>query len=462
MKEQKYHIFYHDGLKDGVSLEQASRDLATLLNITPEKTAAMIRATHRIIKTGLTRKQAEQYFSALDRIGMKVEIQAEQEATAGPVLEPASSSAKNQPEADEPASSAVPKKESTLPVEDTDQETYRDFQVQFNGRGFEYFKIWIVNIFLIIITLGIYSAWAKVRNKRYFYGNTQIDNSSFQYTASPITILKGRLIAVAIFVLFSVVSEFFPLAGLLLALLILAILPWVVVRSLVFNARNSMYRNVRFNFTGSVWDAVKAFLLWPLLIFITLGLATPLIWFKQSRFFVTNSAYGTTAFDFRAKISNYFRIFFMGIGGLILAVIAFGVLAAMLFPDSQNDPAAIMAIGPVFSLLLMLVYLGLFGYFSAALGNLYMNSTTLDHHGFSSTLTAQMMAWLYVSNTLAIVLSLGLMIPWAKVRMARYRASRLKFHAAGSLDRYISAEQKQVSALGDQMGEVFDMEFSVI
>ena len=40
--------------------------------------------------------------------------------------------------------------------------------VQFNGRGGEFFGIWIVNILLSIITLGIYSAWAKVRTKRYF------------------------------------------------------------------------------------------------------------------------------------------------------------------------------------------------------------------------------------------------------------------------------------------------------
>ncbi len=39
--------------------------------------------------------------------------------------------------------------------------------VEFKGNGFEYFQIWIVNIVLTIVTLGIYSAWATVRNKRY-------------------------------------------------------------------------------------------------------------------------------------------------------------------------------------------------------------------------------------------------------------------------------------------------------
>ena len=56
----------------------------------------------------------------------------------------------------------------------------------FNGSGKEYFGIWIVNILLSIITIGIYSAWAKVRNKRYFNGHTELDGHRFDYHASPI------------------------------------------------------------------------------------------------------------------------------------------------------------------------------------------------------------------------------------------------------------------------------------
>jgi uncharacterized membrane protein YjgN (DUF898 family) len=38
---------------------------------------------------------------------------------------------------------------------------------EFRGTGGEYFRIWIVNLLLTILTLGIYSAWAKVRQLRY-------------------------------------------------------------------------------------------------------------------------------------------------------------------------------------------------------------------------------------------------------------------------------------------------------
>jgi uncharacterized membrane protein YjgN (DUF898 family) len=55
--------------------------------------------------------------------------------------------------------------------------------LRFTGQAGEYFRIWIVNVCLSIVTLGIYSAWAKVRRKRYFYGNTLLKDAAFEYLA---------------------------------------------------------------------------------------------------------------------------------------------------------------------------------------------------------------------------------------------------------------------------------------
>lgn len=55
---------------------------------------------------------------------------------------------------------------------------------KFTGNAKEWFGIWIVNLFLSIITLGIYSAWAKVRTKKYFYQNTWVAGHNFNYHAT--------------------------------------------------------------------------------------------------------------------------------------------------------------------------------------------------------------------------------------------------------------------------------------
>src|SRR5258705_13530536 len=74
--------------------------------------------------------------------------------------------------------------------------------LRFSGQAGEYFRIWIVNVCLSVVTLGIYSAWAKVRRKKYFYGNTLLNGASFEYLADPKAILKGRLIVFGVFVLY--------------------------------------------------------------------------------------------------------------------------------------------------------------------------------------------------------------------------------------------------------------------
>ena len=84
---------------------------------------------------------------------------------------------------------------------------------EFRGNGGEYFKIWIVNVLLTLITLGIYSAWATVRNNRYFYSNTFVDDVSFDYLAKPLQILKGRIIAVVLFALIVGVVTISPTIG---------------------------------------------------------------------------------------------------------------------------------------------------------------------------------------------------------------------------------------------------------
>ena len=79
---------------------------------------------------------------------------------------------------------------SSLPGEAVTR--YEPFR--FTGTGGEYFRIWIVNVMLSVVTLGIYSAWAKVRRLQYFYRHTRISGASFDYHGNPLAILKGCIL----------------------------------------------------------------------------------------------------------------------------------------------------------------------------------------------------------------------------------------------------------------------------
>jgi len=71
------------------------------------------------------------------------------------------------------------------------------------------------------------------------------------------------------------------------------------------------------------------------------------------------------------------------------------------------------------------------------------------------------MMYLYATNTLAMALSLGLLMPWAKIRTARYRTRMTSVVPSGDFDGFIAAQSSQQSALGEEMGEVFDLDLGM-
>ena len=326
-----------------------------------------------------------------------------------------------------------------------DNSSASSLSFEFRGDGMEYIKIWIVNVLLTVVTLGIYSAWATVRSRRYFYSNTILDNSGFSYLADPITILKGRIIAIVVFVIYSILAPMYPVVGVAMLVVLLFLFPFFLNKSLAFNRRMSAYKNIQFRFKGSYGEAFMVMYVWPLLGLITLGILYPLAFLKTNEYIVKNSSYGTTMFDFNATFKDYGMIFLIMIGvGLVLGL---PIWAITVFVPSL----AFMT--PV---LMVLFYFGLIVYFIVQTTNLFYRSTVLAEHGFGCNMSIGGLSKVILINALFTVLTLGLYLPAAKVRMAKYVASCLVMNAAGSLDNHAAAESEKISALGEEFGQVFD------
>ena len=349
--------------------------------------------------------------------------------------------------------------------------------LEFTGKTGEFFGIWIVNVLLIIITLGFYMPWAKVRTRRYFYGNTLLDNSPFDYTANPVAILKGYLIAFTFFILYSIAINFYPLSQLVFMIVFLIIFPWLVVRSMIFRARNTVFRNIRFTFNKNYGEAIAIFAGMPLLIPITLGLILPHFIYKQKQFLVDNSGFGTKPFSFHARSGQFYKIYLILV--LIFMLPFIGVIAAILIPVYQDyitnsqtnqfinaaaeDPQTIailfgQIIGPLLSLF---IYMLLFAYVESRVNNLVWNNIEIADNRFESSLRLRDLVWIYFTNLLAIIFSVGLLIPWTKIRLARYRMARLTMLAATDLNGFVKQEQEQVGAAGDEVGELFDFDIGL-
>jgi uncharacterized membrane protein YjgN (DUF898 family) len=417
----------------------------------------------------------------------------------------------------------------------------QSFAFRFHGKGSEFFRIWIVNIALTVLTLGIYSAWAKVRTSRYFYEHTLLDQGRFRYLANPIAILKGRAIAVAAFVLYSVLTGI-PLIGLIVILLLMVLTPWVIIRAIRFNARVSAFRNIRFDFNGPLGEAVFLFVLGPLLATLTLGIATPWLTYRYHLFYVQHHTLGKAQFAFHARLKDYYATYAKALLIVLGSLITVAMLTYAAFPNivqqglllvetarmeqsndddlasEEEDPpvesdasptdtatpesidqvsegnpfeptpeteatvtaddktnelpadilddedielpdSAWLTMMPVFVFAgLWLLFFTVGAYLKATLANLLWNNTTLGTFRFESRLRWGKMLWIQLSNLVAIVVTLGLFIPWAKVRMAHYRADSLTLMGTSGLDGFVAERVAEGSAMGEEVSEVFDLD----
>src|ERR1700743_2746424 len=114
--------------------------------------------------------------------------------------------------------------------------------VTFTGTGAEYFGIWIVNLLLTILTLGIYSSWAKVRRLQYFYRHTEVAGSTFDFHGNPVKIFIGRLIAVAMLIAYNVSVRLHSVVTLVILGAIAFVMPWLLRNSFRFRLYNSSWR----------------------------------------------------------------------------------------------------------------------------------------------------------------------------------------------------------------------------
>lgn len=327
----------------------------------------------------------------------------------------------------------------------------REYAFEFTGNGRGYFKIWIVNLLLTVLTLGIYSAWAKVRRQQYFYRNTRLAGANFDYHGTPVAILKGRLIALGLLALYSVAGQVNPILGMVIALLLATVMPWLIVRSLRFKLHNSSYRGLRFAFTGSEREAYTVFLLFPVLTVLTLYLLAPFTHQRIKQYQHRNSLYGSTLFNFDASAGSFYRVYLKLFGMILGLALLGGFLQATLF--SAGAPFALF--------LLPVVFLFVVSYLAVRLPNLIWSSTTLGEHRFYSHQKALPYLWIAATNLLGIVLTLGLFLPFAAVRMLRYKLEHTGLLAQGDLSEFVAGQAQQIGAMGEETAEMFDIDISL-
>ena len=325
----------------------------------------------------------------------------------------------------------------------------------FRGSAAEYFGIWIVNVFLSVLTLGIYSAWAKVRRQRYFLGNTWLDGHNFEYHARPVAILKGRIAVFAIVIVYNLLLQLSPAFG-VLGLGYLAALPWLVNASLSFNARMTSHRNVRFGFSGDYGTAFATYVLMPFAVALSLGVLLPVFSRMATRYVGDNLRYGTARFRTETPLGPLYGSFGLGILVLVGVWMVVGGLGAAISAAAGGSEGGIVAAGAGFYVGLAVFAL----FYGAGVRNAMLNAMILGAgHRLVSRVGRLAMVWIGVTNFLAILASLGLLRPWAAVRRWRYLAAATALMPAGLLDDFVADQAAAGNVAASEFADIEAIDF---
>jgi uncharacterized membrane protein YjgN (DUF898 family) len=365
----------------------------------------------------------------------------------------------------------------------------------FTGTGAEYFRIWVVNLLLTFATFGIYSAWAKVRRLQYFYRNTRVAGAIFDYHGKPLAILKGRLLALVLLGAYKIASDVSFTAAVMVVLILALVMPWLLARAFHFKLINSSYRGLRFHFRGTVGDAYRMLILFPItlafvglfvwslatsfssrpgigLIFLIIGLplvafaiTVPLAHYLLKRYQHDNADFGLSPFFFHARTRDFFKIYAKAIGIFILSIVPglifIGKISGV-YSFFSNNPFAWL-FGWLFGMLYSYAfYFFVRAYMESRTQNLVWQNTELAGHRFECAVRARRLMWIHASNLMLIVLTLGLYKPFATVRLVKYRVESMALVPDGDLEEFLAdLSPDNAGAIGQEAGDLFDIDIAL-
>lgn len=382
--------------------------------------------------------------------------------------------------------------------------TEHELPLRFVGSGSEYFRIWIVNLLLTLVTLGLYYPFAKVRRLRYFHGATEVGGAPLSFHADPWKMFRGYVLVAVMLAAYTGAGQFSPTAGAIAFLIVAALWPALWHSSMRFRLANTGWRGLRLRYTGTRAGAyaVMAVPLGVVMLFVLAALLLepeasrlpgpdvpppepsglevfmavlpglvmmalmPLFFWLLKRLQHSNYALGSERTGFSARLGSFYGLSLKTslVAAVVVAVFAFLVMGVGAFlglfdgGPGRNPVMVFLAVA--------LVYVAVFavvgGYWTARLQNLAWGHTASANLHFTSQLRARGLAGLWFKNTLLVLVTLGLYFPFAQVASARLRLEAMTVVSRIYPDELAaSAVQADEAAAGDAAGDLLGFDIGL-
>ncbi len=374
----------------------------------------------------------------------------------------------------------------------------------YDGRLGELYRIFIVNLLLGLVTLGVYRFWGKTRIRRYLLSRLSYDGDRFEYTGTGGELFRGFLVVAA--VLFVVGLAFGILQLVLettmaqdrmramLAMQVIYLIVYIVIfyllmvgqyMALRYRLSRSRWRGIRGGLAGSPWAYGGQAFAWTLAIAASLGFAKPVadvtLWRVRLRnlFFGTAQAklapgaetkglYGPYVAGWFATMIGVVIFYAALIGAIVGNLVVFAPYATPGKGEFGLDIERMLRDPGVLTFLLgFVVGLILFGsviwtvvtffrsWYLAVLINRLGHMTELAGLHFAPGFTMRRLGWLLASNMLIGTVTLGLGLPVVLHRTWRFLADNLQI--VGSVDGAgIGQSQQYMPGRGEGLLDALD------
>ncbi len=304
----------------------------------------------------------------------------------------------------------------------------------FHGHGVSLLGIHTVNVFLTLVTLGIFFFWARVRVRRYLFAQTSFAGDRIAFHGLGLEMLVGFLKAMLVLGVPLGLLNWLPViyhertvavvASLTASALTLVFVPLARAGARRYRLSRTSWRAIRFSFRGSTREFVQLSVVGSLLSFVTLGLYYPFFATRAQGFLTRHSYFGTARFDF----------------------------------DGEGRD---LLVDFLYAVLLTLPTLGVcWFWFVAAKRRYFWRRTTLRGARFTCTMTGGNLLRLRLGNVLLSVLTLGLGWPFAVVRSARYVCRHVALAGPLDLDA-VKQDSREATATGEGLLGLLDADLSL-
>jgi uncharacterized membrane protein YjgN (DUF898 family) len=377
--------------------------------------------------------------------------------------------------------------------------------IRFTGSGSEYFRIWIVNLLLILVTLTLYLPFARARRMAYFQNNTLLGGDPLSFHADPWKMLRGYLVVAFLGLTYSVVNKLAPNFSWIALLAFMALWPLLWRASLQFRLRNTGWRGVRLAFLGDVKGAYLAMLPYylPALVLVyflprhfaggdpagptqvkiaagTVGLLMlvfvllmPWLWKRLKGYQHGGYAFAQERTEFTATTGQFYALYaklsvvsilvtmavgmLVAVGGGVLAGFDAATLKGIL--AGEGLPALFVLLGVAVAAMYVLVPLVVGAYMTSRMQNLLWCNTQSAQLRMHSDLEMGPLLRVSLMNWILIALTLGLYWPFAKVRLARLKLQAMHVEVRGDVDGWVAqARATGQGVVGDAAGDFFGID----